>query len=89
LENERKLKFFKIYSKSNCEQEEKSFQMLRECGCVMFYMVREKSIKICGIQDLKCVKEMENNFEIEKFPKCYEACNQIFYQIISKPNDKV
>lgn len=36
--SERKLKFFKIYTRSNCELECLSNLMLRECGCVRFVL---------------------------------------------------
>lgn len=41
MEDEKKLKFFKIYSKVNCEHECLSQASLDICGCIPFYMIRE------------------------------------------------
>lgn len=41
LDGEKKLNFFKIYSKANCEHECLSETILETCGCVPFYMIRE------------------------------------------------
>lgn len=41
IKGERKLFFFKIYSKANCEQECFSRVSLQTCGCVPFYMIRK------------------------------------------------
>lgn len=41
LEGEKKLKYFKIYTKINCEHECLKAAILDACGCVPFYMIRE------------------------------------------------
>lgn len=41
MENEKSLKYFRIYTQSNCEHECLSDAMLQLCGCVSFYMIRE------------------------------------------------
>lgn len=41
MEHEKKLKFYKIYTKANCEHECLSHAMLRACSCVPFYIIRE------------------------------------------------
>lgn len=43
LEGEKKLKFFNIYTKINCEHECLSEASLKACGCVPFYMIRKFS----------------------------------------------
>lgn len=40
-DGEKRLKFFRIYSKKNCEHECLSNEMLATCGCVPFYMIRK------------------------------------------------
>lgn len=40
FDNERQLKFFKIYSKSNCEVECLTNITYKECGCVLYWMPR-------------------------------------------------
>ena len=39
LNNEKDLKFFKHYTKNNCEQECLAEETLKACGCVQFYMI--------------------------------------------------
>lgn len=41
LDSEKKLIFFQIYTKNNCEHECLSFLMLKDCGCVPFYLIRK------------------------------------------------
>lgn len=39
IENERTLKYFKIYTRVNCEHECLSEGILKLCGCVPFYLI--------------------------------------------------
>jgi Amiloride-sensitive sodium channel len=39
FQQEKRLKFFKIYSKPSCEHECQSFAFARQCGCVPFYLL--------------------------------------------------
>ena len=41
LPEEKSLNFFKKYTKRNCELECMSFEILKACNCVAFYMIRE------------------------------------------------
>lgn len=41
LRGERKLKYFKVYTKNNCEVECVSMFASRSCGCVPFDMIRK------------------------------------------------
>ena len=41
LPGEKLLTYFKIYTKVNCEHECLSFEILKECNCVPFYMIRK------------------------------------------------
>ena len=45
LPNEKLLKFFKKYSKRNCELECLSFEILKSCDCVPFYVIRKFELK--------------------------------------------
>lgn len=40
LDGEKKLVFFKIYTRINCEHECLSYAVLKTCRCVPFYMIR-------------------------------------------------
>ncbi|CAO1411521.1 unnamed protein product [Diamesa tonsa] len=82
LENEKTLKFFKVYSKNSCNQECISDQMLNACGCVQFYMIRSQDTKACGITDKACVAKIELDFlnQVDQC-KCFPSCNNIRYKI--------
>lgn len=43
LPNEKSLKYFKVYTKRNCEQECLSAMMAESCGCVPFYMISNEN----------------------------------------------
>ena len=45
LSHEKRLKFFKKYTKRNCELECLSFEILKSCGCVPFYVIRKFELK--------------------------------------------
>jgi hypothetical protein len=41
-QNENQLRFFKVYSQSNCEWECLTNFTMKACGCVMFYMPSDR-----------------------------------------------
>jgi len=57
FENERRLKFFQQYSFKNCEAECYSNISLAKCGCVPFFLVRDKLTRICDTNDYVCSKK--------------------------------
>lgn len=56
---EKKLKFFKIYTQSNCELECMAEFVYNECGCVRFSMPRDNVTKVCDDAQEKCVDRTE------------------------------
>ncbi|KAG5672978.1 hypothetical protein PVAND_003063 [Polypedilum vanderplanki] len=60
--NEKKLKFYKIYSKANCELECKANFISRLCGCVKFSMPRSNETTVCNSAQLECVYQTELNY---------------------------
>lgn len=58
---EKKLKFFKTYSKSSCELECLAEQILSSCGCVKFSMPHFNSTQVCDNSKLQCIHEAEMN----------------------------
>ncbi|KAG4078351.1 hypothetical protein HA402_013061 [Bradysia odoriphaga] len=50
---ERKLKYYKTYTRNHCEAECFAEYALAQCGCVPYYMPHFPGTKICGT-DLKC-----------------------------------
>ncbi|XP_055527738.1 pickpocket protein 28-like [Wyeomyia smithii] len=55
--NERYLKFFRIYTQSNCELECLANFTLRRCGCVKFSMPRAAHVRICGVLMETCYEK--------------------------------
>ncbi|KAG5667492.1 hypothetical protein PVAND_015472 [Polypedilum vanderplanki] len=82
LSNEKKLRFFNIYNRVNCEHECLARMTLKSCNCTQFYMVRSKKTRICGLGDEKCFWKIESNFQSVKSKcKCYELCERIEYDV--------
>jgi amiloride-sensitive sodium channel len=93
FENERKLKFYKIYTKYNCEIECMTNFTLKMCGCVNFGMARDKITKICNLNYKLCCEESslkytESNDTSEVMPcGCLPSCVEIEYKIDSEEFD--
>lgn len=51
FKEERKLQFFKIYTRRNCEMECFSNFSLSICNCIPFYHIRDAQKRICGITE--------------------------------------
>jgi amiloride-sensitive sodium channel len=85
LENERKLKFFKIYSQKNCQIECLSQKMLESCGCVPYDVIRDSKTKICDFLDYTCLQNVRNQINIEETfinrCNCLQSCDFISYSI--------
>jgi acid-sensing ion channel, other len=95
FEGEKKLKFFKNYTQSNCELECRSNSTLRACGCVKYFMVRDDETPICNITSLPCLKKFrgdyakmmkhvmiyheENEKNSEFFCNCLPTCTSVSY----------
>ncbi|XP_063709864.1 pickpocket protein 28 [Culicoides brevitarsis] len=59
--HERQLKYFQIYTQSNCELECLANHTLSECGCVKFSMPRDKETPICGAAQIECYNKAEDD----------------------------
>ncbi|KAG5682311.1 hypothetical protein PVAND_011670 [Polypedilum vanderplanki] len=57
---EKQLRYFKQYTKYNCEQECLSNYTAKKCNCVKFSVIRDKSTPICTNQQLECFENAEN-----------------------------
>lgn len=75
FEGERKLQFFKTYSKALCKWECKSNLTLEKCGCVKFSMPRNRTTKVCNLREVLCTL---NDFEM-KSCRCYKPCTEVTY----------
>lgn len=89
LENEKFLKFFKIYTKNNCKSECLANRTVTACGCAQFFMVRDNLTRICGIQDMKCYKKVDENSNDNDFCNCYFGCGQVEYKTELQQNEFV
>ncbi|XP_063703632.1 pickpocket protein 28-like [Culicoides brevitarsis] len=95
FDGERNLKFFKIYSKSNCELECLTNITLGECKCVKYWMPRYPGTPICSITEYNCssywinfifngntVATVLKNVEESGVPykcNCFDRCNSVKY----------
>jgi hypothetical protein len=84
FEDEKPLKFFKTYTKLNCELECKARKILELCGCVSYDMPRDNLTKVCNFIEAKCSK-------ISIDCDCYTPCNDVIFELTSQKanfNDK-
>lgn len=88
FDGEKKLKFFKSYTKSNCDLECLAEFTLSECGCVKFSMPRDIKTPVCNFSKIDCYYKAENKWlENDKMYKdnkmpcgCYPPCTTIKYE---------
>jgi acid-sensing ion channel, other len=79
FEDERKLKFFKSYTKAQCQFECLANFTLAKCGCVKFSMPRENSTRICGLKETSCYIRVAKNWNLTC--DCLHPCTYIEYGI--------
>lgn len=90
FDNERKLQFYRQYTKDNCFNECLINYTLNTCGCVKFSMLRRKDTQICNVTKLQCylnaLSDWPNNDEASatsEFPcNCLPPCNAIYYDLL-------
>ncbi|KAG5680508.1 hypothetical protein PVAND_010015 [Polypedilum vanderplanki] len=77
FEGEKKLKFFKSYTKRNCEFECMTNYTLKICGCSKFSMPREQNTSICTVYQARCYYMAMNEWPIynRTLKKATESCN--------------
>lgn len=80
--NEQHLSFFKQYSQRNCHLETLANESFRICGCVLYWMPRFNTSKMCTFShEFNCVTHVENSFHnTDLTNKCLPACNSITYE---------
>ncbi|XP_039287322.1 pickpocket protein 28-like [Nilaparvata lugens] len=67
--NERPLRFFRVYTENNCVRECEANFTLSFCNCVMYYMPKDRFTHICGKKDSKCALHAQRTMEILKSQK--------------------
>lgn len=96
-ENERKLRFFKSYTKLNCEHECMTNFSYKSCGCVSISMPRTDDMKVCNFEKIDCSKNIfkfwaksfyENDENKQMYPdfpcNCFPTCTKIEYEIVTE-----
>jgi acid-sensing ion channel, other len=90
FEGERKLKYFKIYTRRNCEFECFSEMMGNNprLNCTQYYMVRNQSSEICDYRQEGWSQE-ETFLALRNKGRCncLDACNSIKYKVELLMND--
>lgn len=90
FDGEKKLRFFKIYTQSNCELECLANYTLKHCGCVKYFMVRDNQTEICNLSRWDCVEESRSEYSMHlenvwtynndgNSCNCLPPCTSIFY----------
>ncbi|RVE50284.1 hypothetical protein evm_005119 [Chilo suppressalis] len=89
--SETNLVFYRTYTLKNCEMECEARAMLDLCGCVFYYMPKNKTTRICGKAEAKCY----GNTTIlrpkkKECEECLPACTEIafFERMSSAPLSK-
>ena len=87
FEGEKKLKFFKAYSKAHCEFECVANDTLEECVCVPFWYPRSKLTRVCGLSEMECIDKVNYRHRILGYPSCdcYQPCNSLTYEMAASP----
>ncbi|XP_070498123.1 pickpocket protein 28-like [Chironomus tepperi] len=89
FEGEKKLKFFKTYTKGLCEYECMTNYTLKECGCVKFSMPRTSDTPICSVDNAECYFNsmmkwpdyQKTNDMFEATCGCLKSCSEIKYEV--------
>jgi amiloride-sensitive sodium channel len=88
FDGERKLKFFKVYTQSNCELECLSDFTFKQCGCVKFSMPRDNNTRICSQTEVPCYNDARMRWTSVEFDlsdtskfkcRCLPSCTSIAY----------
>lgn len=82
VEHERRLEYFRIYTKSNCERECRTQFVFNKCGCVPYHYVRNRTMKICDIPGTDCAwryKNLNHGGISTEMCNCLSTCDSIMY----------
>lgn len=87
FQGEKKLEFFKTYSKAHCQLECSTSFTLKSCGCVLFWMPRSKKTPVCKFSDITCVQGIRDyrNDKVKPSCDCLSPCNDLKYEIELMP----
>jgi acid-sensing ion channel, other len=83
--DEKFLRYFKMYSQHNCQVECMSNHTAKACGCVEFYMPRSLDIPICGLASRQCTNSVGKDKTMTC--NCLPGCNLLLYDTELMPAD--
>ncbi|XP_031352521.1 pickpocket protein 28-like isoform X2 [Photinus pyralis] len=80
---ERQLTYFRKYTQTNCLQECLSNYTLRTCGCLGFYMPKDRDTPICGPGNLPCLYQSKIDYPKHDKEACFclPSCTSLEYDI--------
>lgn len=88
FDGERKLTFFKTYTKPHCDYECMANYTLESCGCVKFSMPRDAKTRTCDLIEATCfnnaMENWSNNSKTSNSDKpcdCLSTCTNIKYAL--------
>ncbi|XP_068142436.1 pickpocket protein 28 [Drosophila tropicalis] len=76
FQKERDLRYFNIYSQSNCELECLANFTYTRCGCVKFSMPRNVNMPVCGAANIKCYNEAEDELLLREFMQGLQSSDE-------------
>uniref|UniRef100_A0A1B6MTT3 Uncharacterized protein n=1 Tax=Graphocephala atropunctata TaxID=36148 RepID=A0A1B6MTT3_9HEMI len=87
FENERYLRYFRIYTQRNCERECDSNNTFKHCGCVLISHPRSLSMPVCGNKKTQCVDQTQRDIIRQEIRygssyacRCLPSCNDIDFE---------
>ncbi|KAJ3655397.1 hypothetical protein Zmor_014529 [Zophobas morio] len=98
LKDEKPLKYFLVYTQSNCFLECVTNFTLNRCGCIDFYMPRENGTQICSGKKQGCVDSAEKEMKSKELERkirglkqkqcdCKPSCNILKYNVETSLSD--
>lgn len=84
-DGERQLEFFRKYTQRNCQLDCVARRTVEICKCAKFTMPRHETTPVCGLQKLRCVNRVENEYAVRIMTKkandcnCLPACESVSY----------
>ncbi|KAJ2943106.1 hypothetical protein O0L34_g18796 [Tuta absoluta] len=97
FQNERYLRFFKVYTQSNCATECIANYTFKYCGCARFGLLYGPEMVVCNAGKVSCIQEAKEKMAIErlegKLPsedicECLPACNSLRYKVESYQSEQ-
>lgn len=80
--HEKSLKFFKSYTKAQCEFECLANRTFEACGCVKFSMPRSDKTRRCGLKDTSCYLGVAKKWSrVSSSCNCLPSCTRIDYKV--------